>query len=63
MNKAPWELKHRGRMTHQFNKENQLISKAAGFAEDTSHFFIEDKDHPYIRKNLSIGFADILYRG
>src|SRR6476661_10842467 len=48
--KAPWEFKHRGQMTKKFLQENSLISKAAGFGEDTAHFFIKDKDHPYIQE-------------
>ena len=40
--KAPWEFKHRGQMTKEFIQENPLISKAAGFGEDTAHFFIKD---------------------
>ena len=48
--KAPWEFKHRGEMSKQFLQENPLISKAAGFGEDTAHFFIKDKDHPYIQE-------------
>jgi choline dehydrogenase-like flavoprotein len=48
--KAPWEFKHRGQMSKAFLQENPLISKAAGFAEDTAHFFIKDKDHPYIQE-------------
>ncbi|HUS01457.1 MAG TPA: GMC family oxidoreductase [Chitinophagaceae bacterium] len=48
--KKPWEFKHRGQMTKQYLQENPLISKAAGFGEDTSHFFIKDKDHPYIQE-------------
>ncbi|SEW51812.1 GMC oxidoreductase [Chitinophaga arvensicola] len=48
--KAPWEFKHRGQMTKTFLQENPLISKAAGFGEDTAHFFIRDKDHPYIQE-------------
>lgn len=47
---APWEFKHRGQMSKAFLQENPLISKAAGFAEDTAHFFIKDKDHPYIQE-------------
>jgi choline dehydrogenase-like flavoprotein len=43
----PWEFQHRGEMTREFVKENPLITKAAGFGEDTAHFFIKDKDHPY----------------
>jgi choline dehydrogenase-like flavoprotein len=37
-------------MTAEFLKENPLISKAAGFAADTAHFFIKDKDHPYVQE-------------
>lgn len=47
---APWEFKHRGQMSKQFLQENPLISKAAGFGEDTQHFFIKDADHPYIQE-------------
>src|ERR1019366_6909851 len=36
----PWEFKHRGKMTEKFVEENPLITKAAGFAESTAHFFI-----------------------
>src|ERR1700740_1193792 len=50
MNKAPWEFAHRGSMTKKFLEENPLITKAAGFAEDTAHFFVKDKDHPYIQE-------------
>ena len=46
----PWQFKHRGEMTKAFLHENPLISKAAGFGEDTAHFFIKDKDHPYIQE-------------
>ncbi|PSR57444.1 GMC family oxidoreductase [Adhaeribacter arboris] len=45
-----WEFPHRGNMTRQFLKDNPLISKAAGFGEDTAHFFIKDKDHPYVQE-------------
>ena len=61
MMKKPWEFEHRGRMSNQFLKENPLISKAAGFGEDTAHFFIKDKDHPYvvaIYKFLHSDFSD-----
>lgn len=48
--KAPWEFKHRGQVTKEYLQENPLISKAAGFGDDTAHFFIKDKDHPYIQE-------------
>ncbi|WP_431211090.1 hypothetical protein ACQ86N_34945 [Puia sp. P3] len=36
-------------MPEKFVKENPLITTAAGFGEDTAHFFIKDKDHPYVQ--------------
>ena len=49
-NRHPWELKHRGQLSAEFLAENPLISKAAGISESTSHFFIKDKDHPYVQE-------------
>ncbi|MBL0745077.1 GMC oxidoreductase [Chryseolinea lacunae] len=48
--KDPWQFEHRGQMTRAFLKENPLISKAAGFGDDTAHFFVKDKDHPYVQE-------------
>jgi choline dehydrogenase-like flavoprotein len=48
-NLKPWELTHRGRLTEEERNKNPLISRAAGYAEDTKHFFIKDEDHPYIQ--------------
>lgn len=45
-----WQLPHRGAMPRKFREENPLISKAAGFGEDTAHFFIKDADHPYTQE-------------
>ncbi len=50
MNMNSWEFEHRGMMTKKFRDENPLITKAAGFAEDTAHFFIQDDDHPYVQE-------------
>jgi choline dehydrogenase-like flavoprotein len=50
MNLNPWELPHRGAMSRQQLKENPLISKAAGYGEDTAHFFVKDRDHPYVQE-------------
>jgi choline dehydrogenase-like flavoprotein len=49
-NKDTWEFTHRGRMPREFTRNNPLITKAAGFGEDTAHFFIQDKDHPYVQE-------------
>lgn len=47
---APWDFKYRGNVSREYAEQNPLISKAAGFGDDTKHFFIEDKDHPYIQE-------------
>ena len=54
-NLNPWDLKHRGNITDAHRKENKLITKAAGYGEDNQQFFVEDKDHPYIRRSHSTG--------
>lgn len=46
----PWDFPHRGRMSQEFIKQNPLITKSAGFGEDTAHFFIKDNDHPYVQE-------------
>lgn len=45
-----WELPHRGWITNETKKNNPLISKAAGYSEDTQHFFVKDADHPYVQE-------------
>ena len=45
-----WELPHRGWITNETRKKNPLISKAAGYGEDTQHFFVRDADHPYVQE-------------
>jgi choline dehydrogenase-like flavoprotein len=50
MNMPPWEFRHRGEITKKQRDENPFISKAAGYDESTQHFFIKDKDHPYIQE-------------
>lgn len=47
---APWDFKYRGEVSKEYLDQNPLISKAAGFADDTKHFFIQDKEHPYIQE-------------
>ena len=49
-NLAPWELPHRGALPNRLREENPLISKAAGYGEDTAHFFVKDADHPYVQE-------------
>ncbi|HRG19865.1 MAG TPA: GMC family oxidoreductase [Saprospiraceae bacterium] len=49
-NLYPWDLKHRGRLSFEIVKENPVASKCYAFREDTQHFFVKDKDHPYVQQ-------------
>ncbi|MES2266196.1 MAG: GMC family oxidoreductase [Bacteroidota bacterium] len=46
----PWEFPYRGRTSLKHNKENPLITKAAGYGDDCDHFFVKDADHPYVQE-------------
>lgn len=45
----PWEFEHRGQIPYQVRKENPVISRCYAFREDAQHFFVKDKDHPYVQ--------------
>lgn len=45
----PWEFKHRGRIPHQVEMENPVISRCYAFKEDAMHFFVKDSEHPYVQ--------------
>lgn len=49
-NLMPWEFEHRGQLSPEFKKENPIISKCYAFYEGTTHFFVKDKEHPYIQE-------------
>ncbi|MGN6213065.1 GMC oxidoreductase [Parafilimonas sp.] len=48
--KAPWEFPHRGEMPLQVTQENAVVSRCYAFGEATQHFFVKDKEHPYIQE-------------
>ncbi|HEX6845613.1 MAG TPA: FAD-dependent oxidoreductase, partial [Chitinophagaceae bacterium] len=48
-NLAPWELLHRNRNTNKIKDEQHI--QVRGFCnEANSHFFVNDKEHPYVQK-------------
>src|SRR5436305_1171842 len=48
--KHPWEFAHRGRIPLEIAKENPIAGRCYAFQEDTAHFFVKDKQHPYIQE-------------
>lgn len=48
MNKHPWEFPNRLQNTIEDQRENPVQSTA--YTEDNKHFFVSDKEHPYIQE-------------
>lgn len=48
--KGPWEFPHHGQEPLQATKDNPVISRCYAYGEDTHHFFVKDKEHPYIQE-------------
>jgi choline dehydrogenase-like flavoprotein len=46
----PWQLEHLGQITNDMKSANPIASKCYAFEEDTAHFFVKDKEHPYIQE-------------
>ena len=48
--KNVWELQHRGQLPLKTEKENPVVGKCYAYGEGTEHFFVKDKEHPYIQE-------------
>jgi len=48
--KNPWEFVHRNKMPLTIENENPVVSRCYAFGEATDHFFVKDKEHPYIQE-------------
>jgi len=48
--KNPWDFPHRFEFPEAFKKENPIADKCYAFDEATQHFFVKDKEHPYIQE-------------
>ena len=46
----PWDFKHRTQLTSQLKKDNPIANSCYAFDEATQHFFVKDKEHPYIQE-------------
>jgi choline dehydrogenase-like flavoprotein len=49
-NMRPWEFEHRGDIPNAIKEENPVVSKCYAFREDAMHFFVKDKEHPYVQE-------------
>jgi choline dehydrogenase-like flavoprotein len=48
--KNPWDFKHHLEMPLKVKEENPVVSKCYAFDESTEHFFVKDKEHPYVQQ-------------
>src|SRR5689334_17554588 len=49
-NLKPWEFPHYNQLPTDLQKENPIVSKCYAFHEDAQHFFVKDKEHPYVQE-------------
>lgn len=49
-NMAPYEFEHNLEVPYAVKKENPIVSRCYAFREDAMHFFVKDKEHPYIQE-------------
>ena len=48
--KQAWEFEHLRQMPLAVREENPIISKCYAFHEGAAHFFVKDKEQPYIQE-------------
>ncbi|HTS44053.1 MAG TPA: GMC family oxidoreductase [Puia sp.] len=46
----PWQFEHRLQLTKKTIDENPVVSKCYAFDESAQHFFVKDKEHPYVQE-------------
>ena len=45
----PWQFEHRG-VIDEIKRENPVVGRCYAFEEATQHFFVKDKEHPYVQE-------------
>jgi choline dehydrogenase-like flavoprotein len=45
----PWDFAHREKLTLQEKEDSPIASRCYAMHEGSKHFFVKDKDHPYIQ--------------
>ena len=48
--KNPWDFEHRGEIPKDITNENPILSKCYAYYEGSQHFFVKDKEHPYVQE-------------
>lgn len=48
-NNYPYEFEHLGELALNIKKANPIVSRCYSFSEESTHFFLKDKEHPYVQ--------------
>ena len=48
-NLNPWDFQHRTQLSLKIKNENPIANSCYAFDDTTQHFFVKDKEHPYIQ--------------
>ncbi|MBS1520519.1 MAG: GMC family oxidoreductase [Bacteroidetes bacterium] len=48
--KNPWDFPHRTYEPLSVSKENPIVKRCYAFSEASQHFFVKDKEHPYVQE-------------
>ncbi|WP_028296007.1 GMC oxidoreductase [Olivibacter sitiensis] len=49
-NMYPYEFEHRNQLTFKEQEENPIAASCYAYREDAKHFFVKDKEHPYVQE-------------
>ncbi len=49
-NLNPWEFPHHGTLPNEVQEGNPIVNRCYAFHEDAAHFFVKDKEHPYVQE-------------
>ena len=49
-NMYPWEFEHRNELPYQTKQDNPIANRCYAFQEATEHFFVKDKEEPYVQE-------------
>src|SRR6202012_1958659 len=49
-NMYPWEFPHHGKLPDAVKETNPIANRCYVFGEDTEHFVVKDKEHPYVQE-------------
>jgi choline dehydrogenase-like flavoprotein len=48
--KQPWEFPHRKSKTLSMETDNPVLNRCYAYNETSEHFFVKDKEHPYVQE-------------